>query len=412
MELISRMQIFNKIFFFSFFLIFSGFVYSQCDYIGSVSVSTSGFQNGVGYTQEYVLVNDATDAILAINSTGNFTSLDGGDYRIYAVNYSGARPTEIVVSSLWASFVSNISSYCASYIGPYSGSAVSVCEQICGTSISVSTTGYTSIGSYSQLYVLVNSSGNIVASNTTGNFTGLASGNYSVYAVNTDNVSLKTEVNDLGLWSEVPILAASVCADILGPKNFSLTEGPEATFEVIPNCAGVNNSFNISIEVTSLGDASSVNIKNGITTLFSAVGLGTYTATGYTSGSLQTITVEDAANPLCNVSQTGLTFTCLDLGACSTTSASTTLLSQGFEGGLLPAGWSNTYASGTTNWQFVNGGRAGNNPTSPYAGSFNACFWKDDFNTDATYLVTPVLNFTGCSTNPQLTFWQVQNNWS
>ncbi|OFX23630.1 MAG: hypothetical protein A2033_15660 [Bacteroidetes bacterium GWA2_31_9] len=198
-------------------------IYSQCDFYGSISVSASGFENGAGYTQEYVLVNDNSDIILAINSTGTFSSLTNINYRVYAVNYKNSRPTELAVSNTWASVVANASSYCFDYIGPYSGSAVTVCDQICfGTDISVSTSGHTTGGSFEQKYVVVNPAGNIVVTNTSGTFSGLTVGDYNLYAVNTDDAALKTEINNLGAWSDVVGCPSGTCCNIIGPKSFNI----------------------------------------------------------------------------------------------------------------------------------------------------------------------------------------------
>ncbi len=305
--------------------------FSQCDFSGSISVSASGFESGLGYTQEYILVNDVSDEILAINTTGIFSSLADGNYRIYAINYLGSRPTEIAVSSDWANFVANVSSYCVDYIGPYSGSAVTFCEQIClGTDLTVSTSGYTSGGNYVQKYVVVNSSGNIVATNTSGTFSGLAVGDYTVYAVNTDDATVKTEIDDLGAWSDIS--SASGCLDILGLKYVNVAAGPSATFTVIENCG--SNEFNIEVDVSSLGISSSVNIIDDTPTTYeSAVGTGTYTLTGFASGSTQTIVVEDASNSSCNDSESGLTFTCSSADIQICTGTNLVVSTSGFEAG-------------------------------------------------------------------------------
>lgn len=198
-------------------------VYSQCDFYGSISVSATGFENGAGYTQEYVLVDDNSDLILVINSTGTFSSLTNINYRVYAVNYKDSRPAELAVNSTWANVVANASGYCFDYIGPYSGSAVTVCDKIClGTDISVSTSGHTTGGSFEQKFVVVNVAGSMVVTNTTGTFSGLSAGDYSLYAVNTDDATVKTEINNLGAWSDIVGCPSGTCLNIIGPKSFNV----------------------------------------------------------------------------------------------------------------------------------------------------------------------------------------------
>ena len=36
-------------------------LYSQCNLTGSITVGTTGFESGTGFTHNYVLVNDVTD---------------------------------------------------------------------------------------------------------------------------------------------------------------------------------------------------------------------------------------------------------------------------------------------------------------------------------------------------------------
>jgi hypothetical protein len=300
-------------------------VKSQCDFSGTVAVSTSGYFSGAGYSQEYVLVNDGSDIIMTINTTGTFTPTVSGLYRVYAVNYEGARPAVLAAGQLWNGVVTYAVANCLEYTAPYMNRAISICEQICsGSNLVVSTTGQTAGGGYEQLFVVVNNSGQIVASNSTGAFSGLAVGTHNVYAVNTNDATVKTEINNLGAWSDIPAFSNAFCYQILGPRIFNVVSGPEATFSLVPDCAGANSSFNVQVNVTSLGGASSVNIKDLIPTTYqSGVGAGSYLISGYASGSTQTVIVEDALNSSCFVSQSGLTFTCLNLPTCATVSAGT-----------------------------------------------------------------------------------------
>ena len=190
---------------------FSG--YSQCITSGSITVSASGFQNGVGHTQAYVLVDDASDEILVINSTGTFTGLTAQPYRIYAINYDGATPAELLVGDDWADLVVNTGTYCLNIIGPYDCT-----EILClGDDLVATASGFTASGNFEERYAVVNSSGNIISTNTTGTFSGLAVGEYTVYAVNTDDAALKSEIDNLGAWSDIP--ASSACSQILGPRT-------------------------------------------------------------------------------------------------------------------------------------------------------------------------------------------------
>jgi hypothetical protein len=105
--------------------------------------------------------------------------------------------------------------------------------------------------------------------------------------------------------------------------------------------------------------------------------------------------------------------------------------SEGFENRIfppdnttLPAGWSQSYVSGTVNWEFEDGGHT-KYPEYPYtrkpypahSGSYNALFQKESFSHQSTKLITPAINIS-FSSKPMLVFWHAQasryffNNWT
>jgi len=85
-------------------------------------------------------------------------------------------------------------------------------------------------------------------------------------------------------------------------------------------------------------------------------------------------------------------------------------LSEDFEGGTLPSGWSQEYVSGTSDYTYQNGGHSGN-PANAHSGSYNALFYVGNYNGDATKLVTPSIDLSG-ATSPQLSFWHAQVDWA
>ncbi|MCK4358697.1 MAG: choice-of-anchor J domain-containing protein, partial [Candidatus Cloacimonetes bacterium] len=82
------------------------------------------------------------------------------------------------------------------------------------------------------------------------------------------------------------------------------------------------------------------------------------------------------------------------------------VLNEGFEGGVLPTGWTQEYVNGTVDWQYQNGGNYGN-PPSAHTGSYNALFSYDSYDGYTTKLVTPELDL-GAKTDYTLTFWHAQ----
>ncbi len=86
------------------------------------------------------------------------------------------------------------------------------------------------------------------------------------------------------------------------------------------------------------------------------------------------------------------------------------LVMEGFEGGTIPAGWSQEYVVGDNDWIYQNGGAGTpSNPLTAHTGSYNAAFTH--ITTDnSTKLITPEINL-GTANDGELTFWHAQVNW-
>lgn len=101
-------------------------------------------------------------------------------------------------------------------------------SNICnGSNISVSSTAYTTTGTYVQHYILVDNSGNILANNTTGVFSSADygtnySGNINVYALNTNDPSLIGNASS-NSWSNFTNLINATCGDFIGPNSYTIT---------------------------------------------------------------------------------------------------------------------------------------------------------------------------------------------
>lgn len=102
------------------------------------------------------------------------------------------------------------------------------------------------------------------------------------------------------------------------------------------------------------------------------------------------------------------------------------LLSEGFENGSKPTGWTEEYASGTEPWRYRNGGHSPNdnnwtvpawqtditrNPPSAHSGTYNAIFFKQSTNHERTKLITKAINLAG-TIQPELSFWLCQVPWT
>jgi len=101
-------------------------------------------------------------------------------------------------------------------------------------------------------------------------------------------------------------------------------------------------------------------------------------------------------------------------------------LSEGFETGARPDGWTEEPVSGNEPWRYRNGGHSPNdnnwlvppeeeditrNPPSAYEGTFNAIFFKQGDNNEKTKLITPELDLLG-GTGIELSFYLCQIPWT
>lgn len=98
---------------------------------------------------------------------------------------------------------------------------------------------------------------------------------------------------------------------------------PTATYTVVPDCG--NGQFSIDVDVTSLGDATGVDITDGTTTYQTNVSTGTYTIGPFSAGTNQTAYVEGTSYSGCDINSTTLTEACVCSNAPVATTAGTNL---------------------------------------------------------------------------------------
>lgn len=103
----------------------------------------------------------------------------------------------------------------------------------------------------------------------------------------------------------------------------SLCNDPVATYTVVPDCN--NGQFSIDVNVTSLGDATGVDITDGTTTFQTNVGTGTYTVGPFTAGVNKTIQVNGASYAGCDIASGTLTEACNCVTVPTATISSTNL---------------------------------------------------------------------------------------
>ena len=85
------------------------------------------------------------------------------------------------------------------------------------------------------------------------------------------------------------------------------------------------------------------------------------------------------------------------------------LIEEGFEGGEIPAGWTQEYLEGTHDWAVQTGGGS-SNPPAAHTGTYNAAFTHTTSGTK-TILITPEISM-GTANPGTLTFWHTQQVWA
>jgi uncharacterized protein (DUF2141 family) len=173
---------------------------------GNITAVVSGQNTGAAFTQSYALT-DENGVILKLSTTPTFTGLGNGRYKFYGVNYE----TAVGITGLTVGQnISALTGGCLNVSEPLlyqvcqvpeicnnriddDGDGLIDCEDVtdctsCGCdnttgNITFTNTGQSTTG-YTQVYVLTDSTGKILATNTAATFTGLSSGRYRVYAIN------------------------------------------------------------------------------------------------------------------------------------------------------------------------------------------------------------------------------------
>jgi hypothetical protein len=83
---------------------------------------------------------------------------------------------------------------------------------------------------------------------------------------------------------------------------------PAATYTILPDCA--NGQYSIQVNLTSMGTATSIVIKEGGTTFATATATGNYIAGPFTAGSSHTVTLEHNLDIGCSIGSGSQTFGC------------------------------------------------------------------------------------------------------
>ena len=323
------------------FSFISPLIYGQTNICSgnSISVSTSNYTATTGFEQHYILTDNSNN-IISTNSSGNFTSTDygttyTGNLNIYAVNTNGPSLMGNALGNSWSSFNSLINLTCADFIGPesfivtnpdtttqniisclsytwpsnnitytnsgnYSTTLTNAlgCDStillnltidsciatvICsGDDIIQTASNFNSSPGFQQHYILVDTSTNaIINFNNTGTFTSIDYGatNYgthALYALNTSDLNLINQLNTLP-WNTIEFNAIATCADIIGPKFFTIDECCDLSVSLNAfdeTCSGTNDGY-VSINITGSalynvsinGVDSLINVNQGIYSL-------------------------------------------------------------------------------------------------------------------------------------------------
>jgi hypothetical protein len=230
---------------------------AQC----TLSATSSG--GNAGYAQVYVLV-DNNGNIVAENTTGSFAAVPTGTYQIHALNYDPFNPPAPLPSALLGQPIANVGNttagcFNADFLTDFVLRSCGNCQQSTTTCETDPVVATSSGGNamYTQLYALVDAASDlVVATNSTGTFTGLvtAGNSYRVYALN---------YNPSNVPAPLPTVGQSI--NLIGTITAGCYNADFLTDYVcfnITNCASSciqNNSVcqNANITASSSGNNSS-----------------------------------------------------------------------------------------------------------------------------------------------------------
>lgn len=121
--------------------------------------------------------------IVATNNTGSFAAPTDGVYRVHALNYDPSDPPSPLPSALIGQPLSQVGSTTAGcYNSDFESDFVT---RICAScTLTATSSGFTP--TFTQVYVLVDETGNIVASNSSGTFAVSTAGVFYIHALNYD----------------------------------------------------------------------------------------------------------------------------------------------------------------------------------------------------------------------------------
>lgn len=202
-------------------------------------------------------------------------------------------------------------------------------------------------------------------------------------------------------------------------SNISDNNGDSITFTytmiTCPTPANIN-TFNILtnsalLTWTGLVASQGYEVEYGLEGFALGTGTRVFVNSNYyqLSGLLPATAYDFYVRPICSATDTGFWSDCNTF----TTRCEAQLLpfTEGFEDTDMPSCWMQDYVNGEHDWQVATSSSLSGSQT-PHSGNHTAAFiHQSNGNGTATKLITPLLNLTTV-TNPHVTFWHMQKNWS
>lgn len=231
------------------FVTFNSLLKAQgCDFLetDAIQVNSTIYNMDADYTQQYALTS-TTGQILDIQSSPSFPPQSAGSYVIYALNYETASGI-----SGWNinDNISTISGTC--FDTTHVVVNVCLCSADCHSTdgtINLSIAGANTSADFTQSYALTDNTGAILDINTnpislSSLFSGKATGNYRVYALNYETVS---GINNYFIGNSIDLVTGT-CLDMEGPICYNICQAPPPT----DNYTGCNsNDGTVSITHTN-----------------------------------------------------------------------------------------------------------------------------------------------------------------
>ena len=204
-----------------------------------------------------------------------------------------------------------------------------------------------------------------------------------------------TETHNLGVQGDMTLdlVKVTACADCTSPVVLNTT--------IVPNCT--NNEFYVDVNVSSFGDASTLDITDG-TNIWNVLSTGTTQVGPFNTNIPVNLTLEHGDNNICDLDLGSFFYLCPPPTPSLTCTSSNSLVifTEEFD---TKGSWIGNINSGPVRWEVPdNSGTSNTGPDNAYSGDNFMNFEATGVTNYSASAISPAINLTG-ATAAELSFY-------